>query len=47
VPPLSTSSARFEWRLRTTVDVPAALSALRVPPLVLQPIVENAVKHGL
>jgi two-component system LytT family sensor kinase len=44
---LDIERARFEWRLRTTVDVPAALSALRVPPLVLQPIVENAVKHGI
>jgi LytS/YehU family sensor histidine kinase len=44
---LDIERARFEWRLRTTLDVPVSLSALRVPPLVLQPLVENAVKHGI
>jgi sensor histidine kinase YesM len=27
--------------------VPAGLAQLRLPPLVLQPLVENAVKHGI
>jgi signal transduction histidine kinase len=44
---LDIERARFEWRLRTTLDVPSSLAAFRVPPLVLQPIVENAVKHGI
>ena len=44
---LDIERARFEWRLRATLDVPEQLSTLRVPPLVLQPIVENAVKHGI
>jgi signal transduction histidine kinase len=44
---LDIERARFEWRLRTTLDVPASMAGLRVPPLVLQPIVENAVKHGI
>lgn len=44
---LDIERARFEWRLRTTIDVPSSLAGLRVPPLVLQPIVENAVKHGI
>lgn len=37
----------FEERLRIERDVPAELSDLLVPPLILQPIVENAVKHGI
>jgi LytS/YehU family sensor histidine kinase len=44
---LDIERARFESRLRTTLDVPASLASLRVPPLVLQPVVENAVKHGI
>jgi sensor histidine kinase YesM len=39
--------ARFEHRLAVTIDVPIALRGIRVPPLVLQPLVENAVKHGI
>lgn len=38
---------RFEERLRVRIDVPAALRTIRVPCLVLQPLVENAVKHGV
>jgi len=44
---LDIERARFEDRLRVTIDVPAALKGLRVPPLLLQPVVENAVKHGI
>ena len=44
---LDIEHARFEQRLRVRIDVPAALRSLRVPPLVLQPLVENAVKHGI
>jgi two-component system LytT family sensor kinase len=39
--------ARFEHRLAVTIEVPFALRGIRVPPLVLQPLVENAVKHGI
>jgi signal transduction histidine kinase len=38
---------RFEERLRIEVDIPETLRAVRVPPLIVQPIVENAVKHGI
>jgi LytS/YehU family sensor histidine kinase len=44
---LDIERARFEDRLRVQLDVPAALKNLRVPPLLLQPVVENAVKHGI
>lgn len=38
---------RFEERLRVRVDVPQALRHLRIPALVVQPLVENAIKHGV
>jgi LytS/YehU family sensor histidine kinase len=34
-------------RLEVIVELPEALGALKVPPLLLQPLVENAVKHGV
>jgi two-component system LytT family sensor kinase len=44
---LEIERARFEERLRVTIDVPPALRALRIPSLLIQPLVENAVKHGV
>lgn len=44
---LDIEAARFEERLRVSIDVPSALRHIRVPPLILQPVVENAVKHGI
>jgi two-component system LytT family sensor kinase len=44
---LDIERARFEQRLRATIEVPAALRQLRIPSLMLQPLVENAVKHGI
>ena len=38
---------RMGERLQTRVDLPAALADLPVPPLLLQPLVENCIKHGL
>ena len=38
---------RMEDRLDYRVDVPVALRALPLPPLTLQPLVENAIVHGL
>jgi hypothetical protein len=38
---------RFEERLRVRIDVPQSLRSMRIPTLVLQPLVENAIKHGV
>ncbi|MGK9286456.1 sensor histidine kinase [Sinorhizobium meliloti] len=38
---------RFEGRLDLVVEVDPAARSIAVPHLVLQPLVENAVKHGL
>lgn len=39
--------ARFADRLNVTIDVPEALRPLHLPAFTLQPIVENAIKHGI
>ena len=38
---------RMDGRLRYSVDVPEALRVLPLPALMLQPLVENAIRHGL
>lgn len=38
---------RFGSRLSVTIDVPAELMTATVPALLLQPLVENAITHGL
>jgi len=44
---LEIERARFEERLSVKIDVPPELSKIRIPALLLQPLVENAVKHGI
>jgi len=44
---LALMQVRMGERLQTRLDLPDALAALAVPPLLLQPLVENAIQHGL
>jgi two-component system, LytTR family, sensor kinase len=44
---LEIEKARFAERLHVSVNVTGELARARVPSLLLQPIVENAVKHGI
>jgi len=44
---LGIEQVRFGDRLRVTIDVPDALRRVPVPPFLLQPVVENAVKHAV
>jgi sensor histidine kinase YesM len=44
---LDIEHARFEQRLHVTIDVPSRLRNVRLLPLILQPLVENAIKHGI
>ncbi len=38
---------RFQGRLQITIDVPAELGGALVPNLIMQPLAENALKHGV
>jgi len=44
---LEIQKVRFAERLQLSVDVPRQLCSARVPSLILQPMVENAIKHGI
>jgi len=44
---LAIEKVRFGDRLKTRIDVDDAAGQCLVPPLLLQPLVENAVRHGV
>ena len=44
---LAIQQARFGDRLQIEIDVPEALRSTPVPRLILQPLLENAIHHGV
>jgi two-component system LytT family sensor kinase len=44
---LDLQKVRFGGRLQVNLDIPAELLRAQVPNLLLQPLVENAIKHGI
>jgi len=44
---LDIQKVRFGERLQVSVDIPTDLLRAQVPNLLLQPLVENAIKHGI
>jgi sensor histidine kinase YesM len=46
-PYLEILKVRMEERLATEIDVPDGLLSAEFPPMMIQSLVENAIKHGL
>ncbi len=44
---LELEKARFEDRLQIQIDIPDDILDHQIPPMMIQPLVENAVKHGI
>ena len=44
---LEVEKVRFGTRLQVELDVEEACAECQVPPLVLQPLIENAIRHGI
>ncbi|MCO6512582.1 MAG: histidine kinase [Aridibacter famidurans] len=44
---LDIEKARFEERLSVTIDIPDELMPLQIPALIIQPLVENSIKHAV
>lgn len=44
---LDIEAVRFPERLKSVIDIPSALMDCCVPGLILQPLVENAIKYGV
>jgi hypothetical protein len=44
---LEVQAIRMGTRLKHTLELPAALAGASIPPMLLQPLVENAIRHGV
>jgi two-component system LytT family sensor kinase len=44
---LDIEKVRFPSRLKVEIDIPEELESARLPALILQPLVENAIKYGV
>ena len=44
---LEIERARYGDRLRSSIEIPAGIEKANVPPMSVQSLVENAVKHGI
>jgi LytS/YehU family sensor histidine kinase len=44
---LDIEKVRFPRRLKVVIDIPPDLATARLPALILQPVVENAIKYGV
>ena len=44
---LEIETVRYPERLRVVIDIPADVQNTKVPGMILQPLVENAIKHGV
>jgi len=44
---LEIEKIRFGKRLEYVIDIPDTLSNMLIPPLLIQPLAENSIKHGL
>lgn len=44
---LDIEKTRFEERLQVQINVEDSLNNIRIPSLLIQPLVENAIKHGI
>lgn len=44
---MAIETARFEDRVSVSFDIDSGVQDCKLPPLILQPLVENALKHGI
>jgi two-component system, LytTR family, sensor kinase len=44
---LEIEAVRYPKRLQTVIDIPESLAQTKVPGMILQPLVENAIKYGV